>query len=126
MKHIYRLMLVALVSWPAVCQAHFDYDPKDQTMAYTTLGAGAVSCGRWTQERAKKDGTDAILSNWVLGFLTGVNVYGAGSSSNVPKGTDADGVMATIDSYCAERPLDTLAAACASLVLELAVRLGHP
>jgi hypothetical protein len=63
----------------------------------------------------------AMDTQWVLGFLTAFNFYGNGSG-NITNGTDANGVFAWIDTYCAAHPLDQISTATVALVAELSKR----
>jgi hypothetical protein len=58
------------------------------------------------------------MSSWVLGFITGYNLYGPGSN-NVSKGTDLEGLNAWLDNYCAGHPLDPFGVAAQALIFEL-------
>src|SRR4029079_7554799 len=108
------LCIVALLVWPAGLQAKLD----DQG-SYHIIGYGNSSCGDWTSTR--KMGVTwemGARGRWVLGYVTAVNRFGA-FSSDISKGTDADGLWAWIDNYCAQHPLENLAEATDNLVLEL-------
>ena len=118
MKHICWLVLLAtLITLPVLCQAR-----PNQEGAYEVLGVGTLSCEVWTKDRAERAGDRHFINGaWVQGYLTAVNVFGDGPS-HIAKGTDADGIMAWIDSYCAQRPAESLTVAAKALVDELAKR----
>jgi len=118
MTHICRLVLLAtLITLPVLCQAR-----PNQEGAYEVLGVGTLSCEVWTKDRTERTSESHFINGaWVQGYLTAVNVFGDGPS-HIAKGTDADGIMAWIDDYCAQRPADTLTVAAKALVDELAKR----
>jgi hypothetical protein len=43
----------------------------------TTIGAGLKSCGAWTEERARDSQRLVFMKGWVLGFVSGANIYTA-------------------------------------------------
>jgi hypothetical protein len=74
-------------------------------------GAGASSCGEWTQERQGQDWYS--LGQWVLGFVS------ARSNSGLLRQVDSNAIAGWIDNYCREHPLDRLKRAADVLVAEL-------
>jgi hypothetical protein len=88
--------------------------------AATNYGFGNNSCGRWTKERSSK----SIISNyqvvWVLGFISGTG-FALEVLSRRQNLTDADAVIAYVDNYCSNNPLDSIAAASQMLAAELSV-----
>ena len=82
-------------------------------------GAGAQTCGTWTERRA--DDEAAIYESWVLGFLSYMNIFleqGTGGlvvnitgATEQSVGTVDDGLFAWIDNYCAAHPLGMVAEA---------------
>jgi 2-methylcitrate dehydratase PrpD len=76
------------------------------------------------QRATDKKGLDQyVLESWVQGFLTATNVFFTGSS-DLSHGTDSEGIMAWVDNYCKEHPLETLATAAVDLVFQLMARGG--
>jgi hypothetical protein len=71
------------------------------------LGSGSASCGVWTAARHDKHAGG--FEQWVLGYASGV---GSGSHAsgrqdvNPLLGVDAQGVLAWIDNYCRDHPLE--------------------
>jgi hypothetical protein len=119
MKRICELLVVlAMMYWPAVCQAR-----PDQNGQYQVVGVGNHSCGEWTQGR--KTATNYLDEAWVQGFITAVNLVGPGSS-NISGGTDPDGILAWIDNYCAKDPIKSLSYAVGELTAELLKREEPP
>lgn len=83
--------------------------------SYRVLGAGASSCGTWTQDRAHNDFDDV---EWVLGYLSGFNGWGQGTP-DASEGIDNNGVIAWVDNYCLEHPLNNIGDASAALIFTL-------
>ena len=63
----------------------------------------------------------ATQTAWIQGFMSAFNYY-ASESGDVSGGTDANGVFAWIDSYCAGHPIDIVATAAIALITELSQR----
>ena len=94
----------------------------------TGMGAGQQSCGSWSASRAAKDDVAAqakvaMMSQWVLGYLTkrglsGLSMVTPSISAALAK-TDADGVIAWIDKQCREHPLDNVNSAALMLSIEM-------
>jgi hypothetical protein len=84
-------------------------------------GNGNASCGNWTEARAPAPGggmtqDHPLQAQWVLGFLTGVGVFGR--TFDPLKNVDAQGVVAWMDNYCQANPLDSIGTAAADFVLQ--------
>lgn len=78
---------------------------------FMVLGEGTNSCGQWTKGRTNRDDVARFVDGaWVAGFITAVNRFGYGPS-DLSKGIDNDGINAWVDNFCAQHPLDSLAAA---------------
>ena len=60
----------------------------------------------------------------MLGFVSSYNFYGLTTNTDVSEGTDAEGLIAWIDTYCRAHPLDQLAQAVVMLIDELRRRNG--
>jgi hypothetical protein len=84
---------------------------------FTILGEGTTSCGSWLQQRKSQLWLNEAA--WVLGYLTAYNKLVWKGGSNIAAGTDADGIEAWIDTYCAAHPLDTINSAVEALTTEL-------
>src|SRR5262249_60363407 len=84
--------------------------------AITVMGAGASSCGAWTQSRQSH--LDGVPVSWVLGYLSGINVYG-GTTADLLKGLDRNAIESWIDNYCQTHPLDHIGVAVDLLLAEL-------
>lgn len=83
------------------------------------LGNGISSCGTWTKERQTDAVNSALLTQWVAGFLSGMNVPNA---TDVLVDKDYDGLMGWIDNYCRANPLNSVGIASAALMYELRSR----
>lgn len=66
-----RGALIAALALAIPAQA----SPKE---VYRYTFVGRDSCGDWTENRAKGDSGNQGLEGWVMGFITGHNVYNAG------------------------------------------------
>jgi hypothetical protein len=88
-------------------------------LQFMSIGYGSTSCGTWTAARKTKPWDTNIYRAWVLGFLSGYNGYYPTGDRDISKGTDNEALMAWIDNYCAERPLDAIADAAQMLIVEL-------
>jgi len=99
-----------------------------------SFGVGRMSCGSWLSARRWSPGDSNLLlsdkgeaEQWVLGYVSGVNSYGMtqlAQSKNVTEGTDGPGMLAWIDQYCHQTPLDSVFDAAVKLVNELIGRVG--
>jgi len=74
------------------------------------FGSGSSSCGKFIA--AVNEGNNEqnwikwnLYQQYVQGYLTGVNSYRA-DTVNIKEGSDMDGIMASIEKYCRENPLD--------------------
>ena len=85
--------------------------------------AGTPSCGTWAAARENpSDGGAAQYGKWVWGFESGLNWGGRNARGDVLRGFDGEGVLAWVDQFCREHPLDDLVAAVVALDRELARR----
>lgn len=86
---------------------------------FTVYGFGTKSCGSWLEERKLSQVTlpGGAQRAWVLGFVSGVGYIGPKM-----KDTDADGIYAFMDTYCAAHPLDSIGGAAQALVEELVIK----
>jgi len=91
------------------------------------LGAGTHSCGRWLSERQAATATQKPSvelwgdSQWVLGYITGVNL-GMAQDLNLAAGTTGMVLLDWIDNYCKGHPLENLGEASTALFRELTRR----
>jgi hypothetical protein len=94
---------------------------SDKDGHYQVLGTGTASCGTWTSDMKQGGVLAAGDKEWLLGFLTAYNLHGPGTN-NISKGTDAGGLFAYVDNYCAAHPLEVIADAAQQLQIELSKR----
>jgi hypothetical protein len=106
-----RLIVVFLLGGIGGYVAHAQGD-------FRILGAGTVSCGGWLEEREKNSDVWIQMSDWVNGFLTGVQVGGQ-RPLTAEQTRDVAGRSAWLDNYCRSKPLDDLSSASAALFVEL-------
>src|SRR5215472_11834349 len=102
------MFLCATISDPAQAA------PPGQFMFY---GSGGVSCGKWLAQRRGKESSDEWIAwhgdlGWVLGWLSAAGYYTVGGNL---RETDKDAVVAWVDKYCREHPLDNIQRAATSL-----------
>jgi len=62
------------------------------------LGDGASSCRAWADARARHPQRARLLEEWVLGFVSGANIYD--DSPEMLKQMDERAIFAWIDDYC--------------------------
>lgn len=93
----------------------------DNREIYLYAFPGHDSCADWTLNRATRDHRTQALEGWVLGFVSGYNMY-ADARGNVAPGVSATALLGWVDQYCAANPLDSLMTAGLKLVLELKSR----
>jgi hypothetical protein len=91
----------------------------------TYFGAGVNSCGSWTEEWARDSQRLELWKAWVLGFVSGANIY-AEHGDFLRGPVDAPAIYAWINNYCRAHPLESLRDAAIELVGELLRRAGQP
>jgi|SRR5208337_1886546 len=97
----------------------FGFLSSQATAAEAVLGQGNISCHSWIESRGDNNPLAATRTAWVLGFVTAFNQYVSKSEGDVSGGKDTEALMAKIDDYCKQHPLDNLYNASAALVDEL-------
>ena len=91
----------------------------EERAAYT-WGAGAYSCGEWTDER--KGSTWHDEAQWILGYLTADSYYRYLAEWPEAEAPDAIVIVTWMDNYCSENPLYLVRDAVRELVVELTRR----
>ena len=73
---------------------------------FAIYGVGATSCDKWVESRAiRSENINSMLSSWVQGFLSGMNVQrNAQTTLEFKLLPDVQLIMATVDEYCREYP----------------------
>ena len=85
---------------------------------YDVFGSGSARCNQWTRSRGLKDSTADRDAQWVAGYVTAYNRWVHDQKSIMPD-TDPESLFAMVDRLCEDNPLDTLAGAAESAILEL-------
>lgn len=87
----------------------------DDKATYTATGVGNYSCGSWTAARRTPQRAEAFGDEqWVVGYLTGLASMGSSQGYDPLRGTDAQGVWASVDNYCRDHPLESILEAAAA------------
>jgi hypothetical protein len=75
--------------------------------AATIIGAGPDSCEIWTADHqaASVDWVGDV--EWILGFLSGIGIGSSGAFDPL-HGLEASAVVAWMDSYCLDHPLEQI------------------
>ncbi|MFC1776761.1 hypothetical protein ACFL3I_05380 [Pseudomonadota bacterium] len=108
-----RLVLIGLITLLALVSTG--------AWGYTVRGAGGKSCGKYVSEKQEGSVLHSISLNWVLGFITGVNVTQevAGRRANLGASFDTESIELWLENYCRANPLEDLVTATIDLSLEL-------
>ena len=84
------------------------------------IGQGANSCWAWTRGREAKAATEGLYTQWVAGFVSGLNWDT--TDPDILTELDFDGLMAWVDNYCKANPLAKVTTGAVMLVQELRAR----
>ena len=84
------------------------------------IGQGANSCWAWTRSHEAKAATQGLYTQWVAGFVSGLNWNT--DDPDILTEMDFDGLMAWVDNYCKTNPLAKVTTGAAMLVQELRER----
>jgi hypothetical protein len=84
--------------------------------AYTIYGAGAKSCGTWTDVRKNKNSYSHV--SWVLGFVSSYGYYGDKNLKEV----DYQAMYSWMDNYCQASPLNRISDGAKKLVEALTIK----
>lgn len=109
MRFASALTLIALV---ATGQAY----AKD-----TAIGAGAQTCGSWTQQHNDKGDVFGDMVEWVEGYVSATNAM-VTDLDLLSGPSDVEGMTAWLDAYCTAHPLDSIARASGFLVIQMGNR----
>jgi hypothetical protein len=109
-----RLLLVAVLIGGALGPAIAD----ERTI--NAMGHGVESCKAWLE--ARKDGYSAGYGDWLLGYLTGVNLWGPTSRRDLLRNQNAQEMIEWVDKYCTVFPNDIIESAARQLILDLGRR----
>lgn len=108
-----RLILIAIV----FMLASGPVESKDAQGNYISLGY-VPSCGKWTSVRPGNSVKKYQVENWVLGVLTGYNMYIRGRK-NIASASGIEGILGWIDNYCRTNPLTDLSGAVEAIIKHL-------
>ena len=106
------LAIVIVLLWPLEAGA------IDARGKYTTYGAGSVGCNQWLRSRKLKDTLNERDQHWVAGYVTAYNRWVSKERSIIPELTP-NRLYDMVDRFCEENPLQSLAGAAESVILEL-------
>lgn len=88
-----------------------------------SIGSGAVSCGKWLEEREYKSLREQ-RRQWLLGYASASNYTNASRQVQLQDGESA---LAFVDHYCSNNPLHFVPLAAAVLVEALGgPKAAHP
>jgi hypothetical protein len=77
------------------------------------------SCGKWTALRKEHGIEGHAVEFWLLGYVSGYNMYGPDPNGGVGISIDTEGMEAFVDQYCTANPMMSLLDAADKLVREL-------
>ena len=83
-------------------------------------GHGVKSCKAWLE--ARKDGYSAGYGDWLLGYLTGVNLWGPTGGRDLLRDRNAQEMIEWVDKYCTVFPKENIKSAARQLILDLGRR----
>jgi len=83
------------------------------------IGHGVESCKAWHE--ARKDGYSTGYGDWLLGYLTGVNLWGPTAGRDLLRNQNAQELIEWVDKYCNVFPNEIIESAARQLILDL----GH-
>jgi hypothetical protein len=84
------------------------------------IGHGVESCRAWMESR--KDGHSAGYGDWLLGYLSGVNLWGPTAGRDLLLHRSGQEMMEWVDKYCRVFPNDEIESAARQLILDLGRR----
>ncbi len=113
-----RQLLAMLIL--ALCAANLSAQQTEGIFAYEP---GMNGCGKYLQDRRVPNrATDFQYASWMLGFITGYNTWGNGKQ--ISRALPADTLLAYIDKYCRENPLQSVMMGTAALINEFGGKSG--
>jgi hypothetical protein len=102
-------VLIGAISGPALAD--------ERTI--NAIGHGVESCRTWLE--ARKDGYSAGYGDWLLGYLTGVNLWGPTNGRDLLRNQNPQEMIEWVDKYCAVYPNEIIESA-ARQILDLGRR----
>jgi hypothetical protein len=116
MTGLYRLTFVWIALLLSGCAGVFAGEEKTVNM----IGHGVESCRAWIDSR--KDGHSAGYGDWLLGYLSGVNLWGPTSGRDLLRNRSGQEMIEWVDNYCKAFPDHEIESAARQLILDLGRR----
>jgi hypothetical protein len=120
-----RAVMVALMLCPLLGAAE-SMRTKQQSAtssSYWVFGIGSVDCGKLMSDlRTNRSSRETFFESYFTGFLTGANFragVGGTGPTDVGKGTSPEALLAAVEQYCGNHPLDTVANALEDVYTQL-------
>lgn len=86
----------------ALAPAAWSNDAKGQ---FAVRGAGLISCGLYSQQRAAKGDIYLMTAAWIDGYVTGINQHASATYDLLPF-ESAELLMSILDKHCKDHPKD--------------------
>ena len=88
------------------------------------MGAGTIDCRDFVQERQESDVMSDLNSQWIMGFISAINVRRNDENEDSVLGmdTDTESIEHWLENYCRKHPLEKLYKASKALIVELEER----
>ena len=101
--------------------------PSHSQQPPTVFGPGTVSCGTWTGDHKTFENPSRVAEEgWLTGYISGYSMWGTNRTKDLFGHTDNQALVAWVSNYCQAHPLDEVARAADTLILELNARIGSP
>jgi hypothetical protein len=113
-----RLLLLAYLAAVLIGGALGPANADERTI--NAVGHGVEPCKAWLD--ARKDGYSAGYGDWLMGYLTGVNLWGPTSRRDLLRNQNAQEMIEWVDKYCAVFPNELIESAARQLILDLGRR----
>jgi hypothetical protein len=113
-----RLLLLVHLVAVLICGALIPALADERTI--NAMGHGVESCQAWLE--ARKNGSSAGYGDWLLGYLTGVNLWGPTSGRDLLRNRKAQEMIEWVDKYCTAFPNETIESGARQLILDLGRR----
>ena len=111
-----RMWKAGILVWLLACST--PSLAADLLFHYSIMGAGTQSCGKYLEDRDGGTRGSLRYMNWLGGYFTAYNLYEP-NTYDISGDHDLPALMAWLDKYCREHPLDTFNGAVQALAVEL-------
>jgi len=91
-----------------------------QEKSIRLIGHGVEPCTAWVE--ARKDGYSGGYGDWLLGYVSGVNLWGPTGGRDLLRGRSGQELIEWVDRYCRLFPEQDIQSAARELVLDLGRR----